>query len=166
MSTSFLERWERMCCYQLTLLGVNNHDGESILFELCVIPLVHASIWHCSCTLCLLELHPLKEFSKGVSLLLCLCAPSFQSCPTLGNPMDCIAHHVPQPMTAIPCLSSDRNVGVGCRALLQGVFSTQGLNLHLLRFLALAGSFFTTNVTWEAHPYCLNRDLKLTISNF
>ena len=37
-----------------------------------------------------------------------------------------------------------------CCALLQGVFLTRGLNLHLLP--ALAGGFFTTGATWEAPP--------------
>ena len=33
---------------------------------------------------------------------------------------------------------------MGCCAPLQGIFPTQGLNLHLL--------FFTTSTTWEASP--------------
>ena len=37
---------------------------------------------------------------------------------------------------------SRQESGVGCHALLQGIFLTQGLNLHLL-CLALAGRFFT-----------------------
>ena len=43
-----------------------------------------------------------------------------------------------------------KNTGVGCCALLQGLFLTQGLNPHLLLLLALAGRFFTTTTTWEA----------------
>ena len=35
----------------------------------------------------------------------------------------------------------DRNTGVGFHSLLQGIFPTQGSNLHLL-FPALAGGFF------------------------
>ena len=45
--------------------------------------------------------------------------------------------------------SPGKNTGVGCHALLQGIFPTQGLNLHLL-CPALAGGFFTTSATWEA----------------
>ena len=41
-----------------------------------------------------------------------------------------------------------KNIGLGCQALLQGIFPTQGLNLHLLP--VLAGGFFTTSTTWEA----------------
>ena len=43
-------------------------------------------------------------------------------------------------------VSLGKNTGVGCRALLQGIFLTQGLNPCLL----LAGGFFTTSTTWEA----------------
>ena len=45
-----------------------------------------------------------------------------QSCPTLWDPVDCI------------CLwdSPGKNAGVGCHALLQGIFPTQGLNPGLL----------------------------------
>ena len=43
------------------------------------------------------------------------------------------------------------NTEVGCYALLQGIFSTQGLKLHLsLKSPALAGRPFTTSGTWEA----------------
>ena len=47
-----------------------------------------------------------------------------------------------------PWDSSGKNTGVDCHALLQGIFPTQGSNLHLLRLLA--GIFFTTSATWEA----------------
>ena len=40
-----------------------------------------------------------------------------------------------------------KDTGVGCHALLQGIFSTQGLNLSLSP--ALAGGFFTASITWE-----------------
>ena len=38
---------------------------------------------------------------------------------------------------------------MGCHFLLQGIFPTQGSNLHLLRSPALAGGFFTTSATWR-----------------
>jgi len=40
---------------------------------------------------------------------------------------------------------SGKKTAVGCHALLQGVFPTQGLNLHLLMSPALTGGFFTTS---------------------
>ena len=42
-----------------------------------------------------------------------------------------------------------KNTGVGCHALLQGIFLTHGLNPYCLS-LTLAGGFFTTSTTWEA----------------
>ena len=41
-----------------------------------------------------------------------------------------VAHQVPQPWD-----SAGKNTGVGCHALLQGIFPTQGLNSHLLGLL-------------------------------
>ena len=42
--------------------------------------------------------------------------------------------------------SPGKNTGVGCHALLQGIFSTQGPPASL----ALACGFFTSSATWEA----------------
>ena len=58
--------------------------------------------------------------------MLCLAT---QSCPTLCNPMDCNP-----PGTSVHGDSSGKNTGVGCHALLQEIFPTQGLNPGLLRF--------------------------------
>ena len=49
-----------------------------------------------------------------------------------------------------PWDSPGKNTGVGCHALLQGIFPTQGSNPHLFMPLALAGGFFTTSTIWEA----------------
>ena len=43
-----------------------------------------------------------------------------------------------------------KNIGVGCHALLQGIFPTQGLNLNLLCLVRWQEGFFTTDTTWEA----------------
>jgi len=45
-------------------------------------------------------------------------------------------------MLLCPWDSLGKNTGVGCHALLQGIFLTQGWNLHLMS-PALAGGFFT-----------------------
>ena len=50
-----------------------------------------------------------------------MCARSLQSRPTLCDSMDYVAHQAPP----------GKNTGVGCHALLQGIFLTQGSNLHL-----------------------------------
>ena len=46
--------------------------------------------------------------------------------------------------------SPGKNPEVGCRALLQGVFLTQGSNSVLLYVLHWQVYYFTTNATWEA----------------
>ena len=51
-----------------------------------------------------------------------------QLCPTLCDSMDC------SPPGAYPWHFPDRNTGVGCHFLPQGIFLTQGLNLHLLHW--------------------------------
>ena len=49
-----------------------------------------------------------------------------QSCPTLCNPMDCSP-----PGSSVQGDSPGKNTGVGCLALLQGIFPTQGLDQGL-----------------------------------
>ena len=46
-----------------------------------------------------------------------------QSCPVVCNPMDCRP-----PGSSVHGDSPGKNNGVGCHALLQGIFLTQGLN--------------------------------------
>ena len=48
-----------------------------------------------------------------------------------------------------PSDSPGRSTGIGCHALLQGIFLTQGSNLSLMSPV-LAGGFFTTTAIWEA----------------
>ena len=50
-------------------------------------------------------------------------------CPTLGDP---IVYSLPG---SCPWDSPDKNTGVGRYILLQGIFQTQGSNLHLLHLL-------------------------------
>ena len=59
-----------------------------------------------------------------LSIMLCLVA---QSCPTLSYPMDCSP-----PGSSVHGDSIGKNTGVGCHALLQGNFPTQGSNPGLL----------------------------------
>ena len=53
-------------------------------------------------------------------------AKSLQWCPTLCDPMDC------SPPGLCPWNSPGQHTGVGCHALLQGIFPTQGSNLQNL----------------------------------
>ena len=52
----------------------------------------------------------------------CVCE-SNQACPTLFDPTDCSP-----PGSSVHRDSPGKNTGVGCRALLQGIFPIQGLN--------------------------------------
>ena len=57
-------------------------------------------------------------------------AKSLQSCPTLCNPVD----HSP-PGSSVHGDSPGKNAGMGCHAILPGIFPTQGSNPCLLRLL-------------------------------
>ena len=52
---------------------------------------------------------------------------TIQLCPTLCDPMGCSP-----PGSSVHLDSPGKNTGVGCHALLQGIFLIQGLNLGLL----------------------------------
>ena len=79
----------------------------------------------------------LKEILEISSLLssflvyACVHAKSLQSCLTLCNPMNCSL-----PGSSVHEIDSlGKNTGVGCCALLQGIFQNEGLNLCLLCLL-------------------------------
>jgi len=75
-----------------------------------------------------------------------------QLCPTLCEPVDCS-----QPGSSVHGDSPDKNTGVGCYALLQGIFPTQGLNPGLphcrwiLYHLSHQGS--PRILKWVAYPF-------------
>ena len=84
-----------------------------------------------------------------------VCVKSLQSCLTLCDPMDCTAPATP-PRLLCPWDSPGKNTGVGCHALLQGIFLSQASP-------ALARAFFTTSTTWEAPVHvgvCINHLLR------
>ena len=60
------------------------------------------------------------------------------SCVQLGVTLWTVAHQTPCPWD-----SPGKNTGMDCHALLQGIFPTQGSNLHLLS-LTLRDRLFTT----------------------
>ena len=69
-------------------------------------------------------------------------------CPTLYDPTGCSP-----PGSSVHGNSPGKNTGVGCHVLLQGIFLTQGSNLHLLGLSYVsswAGESFTTSATCEA----------------
>ena len=63
-------------------------------------------------------------------MFMCVRARFLQSCPTLCNPMD----YSPSGSSVYED-SPGKNTGMGCHALLQGIFLTQGSNPHLLCLL-------------------------------
>ena len=72
----------------------------------------------------------------------CVHAKLLQSCLTLYDPMD-----YSLPASSVHGDSSGKNAGVGCHALLQGIFPT---HLTSLVSSSLAGRFFITVATWES----------------
>ena len=63
-------------------------------------------------------------------------AKSLQLCPTFCNPVNCSPPGSSvSGMLLCPWDSPSKNTGMGCHALLQGIFPTQGSNLHLLCLL-------------------------------
>ena len=95
--------------------------GRDVMFEPCWIPLV---LWSSAFV------------SLFLFFVLCLVA---QSCPALCNPMDCSP-----PGSSVHGDSPGKNTGVGCHALLQRIFPTQGLNLRLMS-PALVSRLFAIN---------------------
>ena len=62
---------------------------------------------------------------------MCACMKSLQLYLTLCDPMD----HRPPIIALCPWDSPDKNTGVGCHALLQGIFPTPGLKSESLTSL-------------------------------
>ena len=83
------------------------------------------SLAHRSPTSCCAALFPRAHIQLPVSGLglVCVGSQSLQSCPTFCNPMDCSP-----PGSSVHGDSPHKNTGVGCHALLQGIFPTQGSN--------------------------------------
>ena len=74
--------------------------------------------------------HCLHGFAFYRMSYVCMHAKSFQLCLTPCNPMDCSPPGCP-----VHGDSPGKNTGVGCHALLQGIFLIQGSNPHLLCLL-------------------------------
>ena len=66
------------------------------------------------------------DFTFYIWVHMCWCLVT-QSCPTLCDPMDCSP-----PGSSVHGDSPGKNTGVGCHALFQGIFPTQGSNPGLL----------------------------------
>ena len=74
-----------------------------------------------------------------------------QLCLTLCDPMACSL-----PGFSVHGDSPGKNIGVGCHALFQGIFQTQGWNLCLLCLLHWQAGSLPTSAAWEAlHRVCI-----------
>ena len=70
---------------------------------------------------------PMEKTPEWISFAYNYCCLVTQSCLTLWNPMDCSP-----PDSSVYGILQARNTGVGCHALLQAIFPTQGSNPGLL----------------------------------
>ena len=68
-----------------------------------------------------------------------------QLCLTLSDPIDCSP-----PGSSIHGIFSCKNTGAACHSFLQGIFYTQGWNMHLLH-LCIGRQILYQWATWEAH---------------
>ena len=84
---------------------------------------------------------------------MCVCIVA-QLCPTLCSPMNCIL-----PGSSVHGDSPGKNTGVGCLALLQGIFPTQVLNPDLLhcRQILYHLSHEGSSKIWELVAYPFSR---------
>ena len=94
------------------------------------------------------------------SAVLCLVA---QSCPTLCNAVDCT-----QPGSSVHRDSPGKKTGVGCHAILQGIFPTQGSNPGLKRGRQILYCL-SHHCTWfqllQSSPMCIFTFQSLILAN-
>ena len=87
----------------------------------------------------------LKNFVHPWIMCVCACMCMLSCVHLFCDPMD--YSNPPHPTRLLcPWNFPDKNTGVGCLTLLQGIFSTQGSNLGLTLVPALASIFFTTGL--------------------
>ena len=100
-----------------------------------------------------------KVLTQYIFLFALLCFVP-QSCPTLFNPVN-----YSLPGSSVHGDSLGKNTGVGCHALLQGIFPTQVSNPHLLCLLhwqvgslplAPPGKPLNTMINYYSFYRCLN----------
>ena len=90
-------------------------------------------LWSVSITCFMSPITTLSRYIRIECTYCCVVCLVSQSCPTLCDPMDCSP-----PGSSVHGDSRGKNPGVGCHALLQGIFPTQGLNsgrLHCRQIL-------------------------------
>ena len=127
-----------VCCHAL-LQGIFPTQGSN------------PGLPHCKQILCHLSHREAQEYWNECC---CCCCSVSQLCPTLWDAMDCSP-----PGSSVHGDSPGKNTGVGCHSLLQGIFSTQGLNLGLLHCgqilykLSYQGSLPGTVIVFKNNDY-------------
>ena len=85
-------------------------------------------------------------------MCVCVCMHAYMlscfSCVLLFAILWTVAYQAP-----LPWDFPGKNTGVGCCALLQGIFPTQESNPCLLHLPIVTGGFFTTSTTWKVQAY-------------
>ena len=103
----------------------------------------------CLCYMCFFSVVLISSLMAFIRLHVCALS-HFSRDWLFCDPVDCsLVGYRPERLLC-PWDSPGKNAGVGCYALLQGIFLTQVSKLHLLSSPALSGRFFTTSTTWEA----------------
>ena len=116
------------------------------LFWVYLLPYVQTILRFCN--------HGTPQYIRAVLSTLChVCACLVnQSCLTLVNPWT-----VGLPGSSVHGDSPGKNTGVGCHALLQGIFPTQGLNSGLLHcgqiLYCLSHQGSPRILEWVAYPF-------------
>ena len=131
---SYMRKEKNRFRWTAGILSVGNLTGNLISTEKISETLVKQISWEifsCQCTnLEIIQNHFITCLFIKTNYSACMCAKLIQLCPTLCDPMDC------SPLgSSVLGDSPDKNTGVGCHALFQGIFLTQELNLCLLWFL-------------------------------
>ena len=119
-SLSFTISWSLLKLMTIELVMPSNQETLKSLLQHHNLKASILCIWlligHCSSCCHLLTIYPHT----------CVCLVA-QLCPTLSDLMDCSP-----PGSSVYGDSPGKNTGVGCHALLQGIFPTQGSNPGLL----------------------------------
>ena len=87
----------------------------------------------------------LQENTAESPVCACVHAKSLQLCPILCDPVDC------NPQLLCPWDSPGQNIGLGCHALFQGIFPTQGLNLS---YISCIGRHANGRHSLSCHQEC------------
>ena len=95
----------------------------------CAICIIYICVYMCACLL---------SFFSPVQLFATLWTVACQDCNPPGSSVQD---------------SPGKNTAMGCHALLQGIFLTQGSNPVSLMSPVLAGRFFTTSASGKPHMY-------------